>query len=197
MEAAAYSDSSLSGSDIDSDDDVRSVISQVTFDGRHPFALKERKEIHIRVRDFAQLPARTAKELQTELREQFPVSSGKKHHIGELEWTEVDPLLTAPLAIMPPPLAPAPKAKKKPVDPLPLPTFVAPQSENESIIGPVQPTIEAPALQQKQPVIDIGSIMAQRLGAMRVLQDDPLNVVALKQMQQAQEMVTISIASAA
>ena len=201
MEAAAYSDSSLSGSDIDSDDDVRSVISQVTFDGRHPFALKERKEIQIRVRDFAQLPARSAKELQTELREQFPVSSGKKHHIGELEWREVDPLDTttpSPLAIMPPPMAPAPKAKKKTEDRLPLPTFIAPaQSEQQNIIGPVQPPSESPTQQTKQPVIDIGSIMAQRLGAMRVLQDDPLNVVALKQMQQAQEMVTISIASPA
>lgn len=193
MDAAAYSDSSLSGSDVDSDDDVRSVISQVAFDGRHPFVLKERKEIVIRVRDFNPLPIRSSKEV---LREQFPVSSGQKHHIGELEWREVSPPPPdgGTLAVMPPPTTPAPKAKKKTAEPLPPPSFVPPPKPPVPI-GPQQPepstetSAKDDSLAPTQPTPDIGSIMATRLSAMRVLEKDPLNLVAIKQLQQAQEMV--------
>lgn len=45
--------------------------------------------------------------------------------------------------------------------------------------------------ERNEPKIDIGTVMSQRLSAMRVLQDDPSNVVAFKQMKDAQGMVRV------
>ncbi|KAI1278696.1 Protein SON [Halotydeus destructor] len=184
MEAAAYSDSSLSGSDIDSDDEVRSVISQVTFDGRHPFALKERKDIQIKIRNLPQIQARSAKEVQSELRSEFPVSSGNMHKHKQLEWKEVEQ--PGPLALMPPPMAPPPKTKKARTQEYPPPFAPPPEAEQPTTSGSTADSEVQPSKQ----TMDIGSIMAARISAMRVLEQDPQNAVALKQMEQANEMMT-------
>ncbi|RWS05263.1 protein SON-like isoform X1 [Dinothrombium tinctorium] len=165
MEAAAYSDLS-SDLDSDSDSDYQSslVDSYTDKDVRHPFRLKERRDIEIRVRDFVQLQSRTAKEVQKELREQFPVSSGSHHRIKEHEWTEVKP--------------DSPKKPKKKV-----------KSEHEKVDeSNIDQNIETNTFQSKNS-LDIGTIMSQRLNAMRKLQEDPYNVVAIKQMYNAQEMM--------
>lgn len=232
MEAAAYSDSDLSGSDEDSDDDdVKSVISHVTFGGRHPFELKERKDIQIKVRDFVALQTRTAPEIQEDLRETFPVSSGDRHR--KIEWKDVDKVMPPPQMLPPsklPPKKPKGPPKEQPDDSL---TFLkakeaaattsttttpdAPEVERE-IIGPVLPgsaegtpaatgtpgtpssTGEGSSLstsvypdESEAKRISIGAVMAMRLGAMKILQTDPTNAVALKQMADAQKMVTIII----
>ncbi|CAG2100119.1 unnamed protein product [Medioppia subpectinata] len=212
-----------SDSDIDSDSDCESVAT--TADGniftiRHPFKLKERKDIQFSVRNFHQLPSRSAKELSIELREQFPVSSGNKHRLKELEWKEVP-------ESMPPPPPPPPLKAKKPEpkasvsstpQPVPPPdysddlqkafTFIPPtttplntttdttvsaspavQSAADSTTNESEAKVDSVFSQSLMP-IDIGSVMAQRLNAMRKLSDDPHNVVALKQMYQANQMMT-------
>ena len=92
---------------------------------------------------------------------------------------------------------------------LPLEPMDCPQVGNPTIIGSITPvgavgadgtsstvttgTGDEVFPEENLPKIDIGTVMAQRLSAMRVLQDDPTNGVALKQMADAQEMVTIKI----
>ncbi|RWS13253.1 protein SON-like isoform X1 [Dinothrombium tinctorium] len=143
---------------------IEKVDSYTDKDVRHPFRLKERRDIEIRVRDFVQLQSRTAKEVQKELREQFPVSSGSHHRIKEHEWTEVKP--------------DSPKKPKKKV-----------KSEHEKVDeSNIDQNIETNTFQSKNS-LDIGTIMSQRLNAMRKLQEDPYNVVAIKQMYNAQEMM--------
>ena len=253
-------DSAADDTDLDTDfdndsdnDDIKSVASDQPFSIRHPFKLTEKKDIQIRVRNFPQLPSRSAKELAIELREQFPVSSGDRHRRKELEWTDVE--------AMPPPALTAPKTKKietkltailnppknipedtiayKIIPPTtatisttstttstttpfssktttstalttsitpvpsssPLPDVVSstdiinwPQISTEStpeVTTNGNQSTDSVFPQSSMP-IDIGSVMAQRLNAMRKLQEDPHNVVALKQMYQANQMVDSS-----
>ena len=215
MEAAAYSDSDLSGSD-DSDDDVKSVISQVTYGGRHPFEIKERKDIQIKVKDFTSLQSRNAGEIQNDLRESFPVSSGDRHR--KIEWKDVEESckFKKPEILPAKPHKPKGPPKEQPDDSL---TYLkakeaaealkTPKAPEQPIIGPVipgapvtpEPETGASTLSSTEevvfpeaPKIDIGSVMAMRLGAMRTLQNNPTNVVALNQMADAQQMViTISV----
>jgi hypothetical protein len=195
LESAVDFDSDLD-SDYDSDDDKSSVKSDHPFTIRHPFQLKERKDIAIKVRDFVQLPNRSANELALELRQSFPVSSGNQHRRKELEWKEVQQ--------MPPP--PPPKKGKKIETKLttapdvnnsvPTPSSSS-STETDSNINSdssTQPSNESEpksdsVFPQSSMPIDIGSVMAQRLSAMRKLQVDPNNVVALKQMYQSNQMV--------
>ncbi|RWS22859.1 protein SON-like isoform X1, partial [Leptotrombidium deliense] len=169
MEAAAYSDlSSDFDSDSDSDYDNSSTVEHIEPDSRndtrHPFKLKERRDIEIRVRDFVQLQSRSAKDIQKELREQFPVSSGCNHQVNDEQWIPVKP--------------PSPKRMKtKPKESKKVPEIDSAEIPNY------------PSFSNQNNSVDIGSVMAQRLNAMRKLQDDPCNVVALKQMFNAQEMM--------
>lgn len=175
LDSAHYSDSD---SDFDSDDDTRSVSSEYLPSLHHPFKIKERKEIQFNVRNFVQLPARSSQELAIEIREQFPVSSGSQHRRKELEWQEVQE--------MPPPPVPPPKKPKK--------DKKASESSSQPVSEPyvsetTKDTANESVFPQPDMSIDIGTVMSQRLNAMRKLQEDPYNCVALKQLHQAQEMV--------
>ena len=174
---------------------------------RHPFKLKEKKDIEIKVRDFVNLKCRSASELAIELRQQFPVSSGNQHRRKEDEWIEVKPLaLPAPVPVPVPAsasasLSPPKKTKKietqKFTETKETKTDQAKTSNlalnQTNICGPNETQTEASkddsVFQQSNFPIDIGTVMAQRLSAMKKLEEDPHNVVALKQMYQAQEMV--------
>lgn len=140
LESAAADDSDLE-LDFDSDDDTRSVASEL-ISIRHPFKVNERKDIQIRVRGFPQLPSRSAKEMAIELREQFPVSSGNQHRRKELDWTEIEP--------MPPPALPAPKPKTKKIETklteiLNTPTNIPEETLAYKIIVPTTETITTTA----------------------------------------------------
>lgn len=186
MEAAAYSDSSLSASD-DSDDEVRSVISEATFAGKHPFALKERKEIQIKVRDFVPRMPRSAKEIQSLLSDEFPVDSGDKHRRKELEWTDVSDMTTpTSLPVKERSKKTGDRVREQPDDSLAFGKKDEPETTTASTADVVTELLSP----ESAPKFDVGSIMSQRLSAMRVLQSDPFNLVALKQMRQTQEMVS-------
>jgi hypothetical protein len=194
LESAVHSDSDLD-SDYDSDDDKRSVKSDHPFTVRHPFQLKEKKDIAIKVKDFVQLPNRSANEMALELRKSFPVSSGNQHRRKELEWKEVQQ--------MPPPPPPkkgkrietklttAPDVNKSvPNASSSSSTETNSNTNSDSLTEPSnesEPKSDSVFPQSSMP-IDIGSVMAQRLSAMRKLQVDPHNVVALKQMYQSNQM---------
>lgn len=192
MEAAAYSDSSLSGSD-DSDDEVRSVISEVTFAGRHPFTMKERKDITINVRDFVSRTPRTAKEIQEEMRQEFPVSSGDKHRQKEMEWQEVvetvPPPTTLPSKSSKKSGSSSSKSKEQPDDSL----LFAKAGTDATNFDDLEQQVNVDNVvvfdSPLKKTFDVGSIVAQRLAAMKVLQTDPYNMVALKQLKEAQEQV--------
>lgn len=161
--------------------------------------------------------SRDANEVQKDLRESFPVSSGDRHRA--IEWKQISKEMGPPAALPPRNVNVKKKVpKEQPDDSV---TFLRARMEAEGIpvnepIVPSEP-MDCPMVGEPQmmevtqtstpgtttvpasgdevfpesslPKIDIGSVMAQRLSAMRVLQDDPNNAVALKQMADAQEMV--------
>ncbi|XP_060523478.1 protein Son isoform X2 [Cylas formicarius] len=158
----------------------------------HPFQIKDRPtSITINIKNSVPLPTKTTQERTTELRMQFPVSSGQQHRVNE-EWIPVAPssiqksvenvkpkvvLPTEPIASRKG--AEAPVATVKPLPPLSSPTIVP------IVEIPAPPVPEATPIQSS----DIGSIVSQRLTAMRKLQENPNDVQALSQMYKStQEM---------
>ncbi|XP_076549047.1 uncharacterized protein LOC117600944 isoform X2 [Osmia lignaria lignaria] len=145
----------------------------------HPFLLKGRpSSIIMNIRDAKQLPTKTFQEKTVEssnqLRLQFPVSSGQHHRKSENEWVPVTPKKPEPKKQFVPPSVPTEPSVIMP------PT--APVYPVQSTIFP-QPT--APE------TVDIGSIVSQRLAAMRKLRENPNDVFAQNEMYRAQnEMKT-------
>lgn len=182
MEAAANEDSlsdSYSDSDDDENGDTKSVCSAII---RHPFKLKERKDIQIKVRDFAQLPTRSSKEIQKELTDKFPVSSGDTHRVKELEWIEVKPE-------MPPPAKVPEKSKKRVFKEVPDPKEETSKSTDQSDMSVTSSTSDqeiAPSTNSSE----IGTLVALRLSAKKKLQEDPLNLVAIRQIYEAERLIT-------
>ncbi|KAF5270378.1 hypothetical protein FQR65_LT05566 [Abscondita terminalis] len=158
--------SSVSGEDGDSDNESRAF--------HHPFQIKDRPTgIVMNIKNSIPLPTKTAQERTTELRMQFPVSSGTQHRKTENEWIPVSP---------------------KKVETPPLPALT------KQIVIPVAPPIPAesppplPVAQHRpqifhelpDPNIDIGMIVSQRLTAMRKLQENPYDVEAINDMHKSQ-----------
>ncbi|XP_043256825.1 protein Son isoform X2 [Colletes gigas] len=146
----------------------------------HPFLLKGRpSSIIMNIRDAKQLPTKTFQEKTVEssnqLRLQFPVSSGQHHRKSENEWVPVTPKKVEP---------------KKPIVP------ASTSSEPPAVIppaAPVQPIQPTTIFSQSvtTELIDIGSIVSQRLAAMRKLRENPNDVCAQNEMYRAQnEMKT-------
>lgn len=145
----------------------------------HPFLLKERpSSIIMNIRDAKQLPTKTFLEKTTEtsnqLRLQFPVSSGQHHRRSENEWVPVTPKKPEPKKV----LVPSSTTNETPAI-MPPP--------------PVQPPEQPPLLQPAQTVfpsmtktVDIGSIVSERLAAMRKLTENPNDIGALNAMHRAQ-----------
>ncbi|KYM76426.1 Protein SON [Atta colombica] len=146
----------------------------------HPFLLKEKpSSIIMNIKDAKQLPTKTFQEKTAEtsnqLRLQFPVSSGQHHRRSENEWVPVTPKKPEPKKI-----------------------FV-PASTNTSSIMPPPPVQPAQPVQPVQPVqtvfptitetMDIGSIVSERLAAIRKLRENPNDVNALNAMQRAQNEI--------
>ncbi|XP_076658419.1 uncharacterized protein LOC143362285 isoform X2 [Halictus rubicundus] len=141
----------------------------------HPFLLKGRpNSIIMNIRDAKQLPTKTFQEKTVEssnqLRLQFPVSSGQHHRKTENEWVPITSKKPEPKKQFVPATVPS-----KPPAVMPIPT---------PPVHPVQSTVFS------QPVptepIDIGSIVSQRLAAMRKLRENPNDICAQNEMYRAQ-----------
>ncbi|KOC68083.1 Protein SON [Habropoda laboriosa] len=145
----------------------------------HPFLLKGRpSSIIMNIRDAKQLPTKTFQEKTVEssnqLRLQFPVSSGQHHRKSESEWIPVTPKKPEPKKQFIPP--------SSSVEPL----AVIPTTTS---IYPTQSTVFSHPIATEP--IDIGSIVSQRLAAMRKLRENPNDICAQNEMYRAQnEMKT-------
>ncbi|XP_068973983.1 protein Son-like isoform X2 [Bombus flavifrons] len=146
----------------------------------HPFLLKGRpSSIIMNIKDAKQLPTKTFQEKTIEssnqLRLQFPVSSGQHHRKSENEWI---------------PVAPKKPEMKKQFIPATVPTESFPITPSTTSIYPVQQSAVFSHSIATEP-IDIGSIVSQRLAAMRKLRENPNDVCAQNEMYRAQnEMKT-------
>ncbi|XP_059149540.1 protein SON-like [Physella acuta] len=143
----------------------------------HPFKVRELNtaSIKMNIRNAKQLPVLTPVEKQAQqaaLRLTFPVSSGSHHRASESEWVPV----VKPTPPAPPATAPA--SSQSPAAPPPPP---AEPPKPESIFpNPVEA--------QK---IDIGTIISERLQAVRKLQENPYDVQALTKMHKVQEQASM------
>ncbi|CAG9865315.1 unnamed protein product [Phyllotreta striolata] len=150
----------------------------------HPFQLKDRPtSITMNIKNSVPLPVKSALERTSELRIQFPVSSGQHHRKGE-EWLPVSPPVEkkpdpAPSTAVPLAIMEAPAPVKAPVPPAPLPPEDPPTVPAPPNAPPGPQVFPTPL---NQPSVDIGSIVSQRLSAMRRLQENPNDVQALTQM---------------
>ncbi|XP_016921566.1 protein Son isoform X4 [Apis cerana] len=145
----------------------------------HPFLLKGRpNSIIMNIKDAKQLPTKTFQEKTVEssnqLRLQFPVSSGQHHRKSENEWIPVTPKKS--------------ETKKQ---------FISTSESIEPfpIISSTTSTVPVQSIVFSQPIateaIDIGSIVSQRLAAMRKLRENPNDICAQNEMYRAQnEMKT-------
>ncbi|XP_011142017.1 protein SON isoform X1 [Harpegnathos saltator] len=146
----------------------------------HPFLLKERpSSIIMNIKDAKQLPTKTfqekAAETSNQLRLQFPVSSGQHHRKTESEWMPVIPK------------KPEPKKLFVPASTTNSSSTIMQSSPVQPPVQPIQTTIFPTTTE----IVDIGSIVSQRLAAMRKLRENPNDVNALNAMHQAQsEMKT-------
>lgn len=152
----------------------------------HPFKLKDRPTtITMNIKNSVPLPTKTTHERTTELRIQFPVSSGQQHRVNE-EWIPVGPSHTKTAAVE----APKPKSAAPATAPLaieaPPPVLLQPSpaliaAPPNAPPGPqVFPSV--PPAGPDLSSVDLGSIVSQRLTAMRKLQENPHDVQALTEM---------------
>jgi hypothetical protein len=133
----------------------------------HPFQIKERpSSIVMNIRNSVQLPVKTLQEKTAEqskqLRIQFPVSSGQQHRKSENEWVPVSPKKEEPSAAT-------------------VTVTVAETRLQTEMVNQVFPSTMVTE------GLDIGSIVSQRLTAMRKLQENPNDVQALSEMYRAQK----------
>ncbi|XP_044740119.1 protein Son [Chrysoperla carnea] len=182
----------------------------------HPFQIKERpSSIIMNIPNSTVIPIKTPQEKamdKSTLLMQFPVSSGQLHRKTENEWIPVEPKKVEPT---PPPLPKIPKPVPKPVvesvQKIPVPTNFVPPTPVPPVVQPplIVPPVESTTVLQPpkitnqtysqaqamiQPVfptpaenLDIGSIVSQRLTAMRKLQENPNDSQAVAEMYRAQQ----------
>ncbi|XP_044756353.1 protein Son isoform X2 [Coccinella septempunctata] len=148
----------------------------------HPFQIKDRPTtITMNIKNSVPLPIKSTQERTTELRMQFPVSSGQHHRKNENEWIPVEPKKD----VAPPAPKPSIVLTKEvvPITPLVPPANSAPFLSTVPVPAPVSSAV--PTQQQ----IDIGAIVSQRLTAMRKLQENPHDVQAISQIYQSTKEV--------
>lgn len=155
--------------------DVNSSESDGDQPFHHPFQIKD-KPLTINIKNSVPLPIKSNQERASELRIQFPVSSGQQHRKTESEWVPVEPKAIE----APPPVLPKPIPVEEPEVIAPAPVVVVPPGPQAF---PSKDLDEA-TLQEN---VDIASIVSQRLTAMRKLQENPHDVQAITEMFQAQK----------
>jgi len=139
----------------------------------HPFKLRDNStNIVLNIRNAKQLPVLNPAEKQAQqatLRLTFPVSSGSHHRATESEWVPVEPKPTSTALET----FPAPATKKF-------------QEKTESPAAPAATQSIFPNAEEAKN-LDIGSIISERLQAVRKLQENPYDVQALSKMHHVQE----------
>lgn len=150
-----------SGDFYSDDDDKRSIISERILNRD---SLKSR-EIKFEIRDFKSKQVRTNAEIKQELLQQFPVSYGLNH------WQEVEK-----------PTEKNKKEKKK---------DKKPDAKDQELEDKVNDFLNKHTSNQNSldSGFDIGSIMSQRLSALKVLEKDENNITALKQLKEANDLI--------
>ncbi|KAK9884633.1 hypothetical protein WA026_007472 [Henosepilachna vigintioctopunctata] len=142
----------------------------------HPFQIKDRPTtITMNIKNSVPLPVKSTQERSTELRMQFPVSSGQHHRKNEHEWVTVEPKKDITSATKPLNMT---TEKTVLVTPLVAPVHSAPLLSTISL----PPSAPPLPVKEPQPAMDISAIVSQRLSAMRKLQENPHDVQALSQM---------------
>lgn len=141
----------------------------------HPFQIKDRPtSITMNIKNSVPLPIKSTQERTSELRLQFPVSSGQLHRKTENEWVPVSPKKSQePVPVPKPVEAPAVKEVK----------------ENATPAAVVPGPQVFPQAATDLSAVDIGSIVSQRLTAIRKLQENPNDVQALTQMYKSNKEV--------
>ncbi|CAH0552524.1 unnamed protein product [Brassicogethes aeneus] len=139
----------------------------------HPFQLKDRPtSITMNIKNSVPLPIKSTQERSSELRMQFPVSSGQQHRKTVEEWVPVAPKKGSEAKTAATVDATVTTVAKVDVPPEPV---VVPAPPNAP---PGPQAFPTPVL---EPSVDLGSIVSQRLTAMRRLQENPNDVQALTQ----------------
>ena len=164
-----YSDddhSSIESRDFYSDDDDKQSIISERFINRE--SLKS-KEIKFEIRDFKSRQARSAIDIKKELMDQFPVSSGVKH-----QWKDVDPLKKDQDKKEESTKQKSNKSTKEKELEDKVDDFLNKHVNNE---------------ENSKNGFDIGSIMSQRLAALKILATDASNLTALNQLMQADSLI--------
>ncbi|XP_018575013.1 protein SON isoform X2 [Anoplophora glabripennis] len=167
----------------------------------HPFQIKDRPtSITMNIKNSVPLPLKSSVERTSELRMQFPVSSGQQHRKGE-EWQPVSPPSQKKVEEKEKTIAPAVTTTTTvttttaaisiplPLEAPPLPpelpdisTFDTPEPITVPPPPNAPPGPQAFPTPMLEPAVDIGSIVSQRLTAMRRFQENPNDVQALTQM---------------
>ncbi|XP_065156175.1 protein Son-like isoform X3 [Atheta coriaria] len=184
-------------SSVSSQDESESEEEDMTI--RHPFQIKE-KQFTINIKNSVPLPTRTNQERASELRIQFPVSSGQHHRKTESEWVPVSPKKTdlptkAPTPAVTAPVAIAAVAAPLPIEAAPIPQLEVHTPSLQNMQVQVLPTpgvqitpgpqVFPPACRPSEQ--EIASIVSQRLAAMRKLQENPNDSQAIIDMYNAQK----------
>lgn len=145
----------------------------------HPFKLKEKPtSITMNITNSVPLPTKSAQERTTELRMQFPVSSGQQHRVNE-EWIPVSTQPSKPATA-----ATKPKITQTVSAPLAIeaPPSLPPEAAPNLQVALPGPQVFPPHTETQPANVDISSIVSERLTAMRKLQENPHDVQALGQM---------------
>ncbi|XP_022919854.2 protein Son [Onthophagus taurus] len=150
----------------------------------HPFLIKERPiSITMNIKNSVPLPIKNSQERASELRIQFPVSSGQQHRKTESEWVPVSPKKTeSTTTTTTTTITIASVSSSNISKPTPPKTTIV-QKPKETL---TQPEVFVNNTQMEQN-IDVASIVSQRLSAMRKLQENPHDVQALTSMYKAQK----------
>jgi len=152
---------------------------------RHPFQIKARSDsIVMNIRNAIPLPVRKPEERvmgQSQLKQQFPVSSGQQHL--ELEWIPVTPVTATSNVTK----AISNKTNNK----NPLATeaekLLGTGKSNLAAVAPT-PRLTASIPLPSAPAIDIGVAVAQRLSSIRKLQDNQEDEQARLELKEAEMM---------
>lgn len=145
----------------------------------HPFKLKEKPtSITMNITNSVPLPTKSAQERTTELRMQFPVSSGQQHRVNE-EWIPVSTQPSKPVTV-----TTKPKVNQTASVPLAIeaPPSLPPEAASNLQVALPGPQVFPPHTEIQPANVDISSIVSERLTAMRKLQENPHDVQALGQM---------------
>ncbi|XP_074648824.1 uncharacterized protein LOC141904171 isoform X2 [Tubulanus polymorphus] len=187
------------GSDGGDEDEFGNLIGSDDDEGpfiNHPFKVRENSSIVMNIKNAKQLPVLTPAEKKaqmSQLRIQFPVSSGNQHRTKELEWVPVEkptpPVTTTAVAVVTKSAAPVAA-----VPAIPAISGISKDQSASFLMPPPPPPPPPPkndsVFEESVPeAINIGEMVSERLSAMKKLSKNPLDMEAMGKMYRAQAKV--------